>query len=55
MVLYNYKKGSVCKMYTTNIDFEDFIGFTMESASRMFRKTEQYKLLKEKSDKYMRI
>ena len=38
-------------MYATNIDFEDFIGFSMESASRMFRNTEQYKLLKEKSDK----
>lgn len=39
------------KMQATNIDFEDFIGFSMESASRVFRQTEQYKLLQEKNNK----
>ena len=34
-------------MQNTNIDFDDFINFSMEKASRLFRQTEEYRLLNE--------
>ena len=38
-------------MQATNIDFEDFINFSMEKASRLFRQTEESRLLHEKCEK----
>ncbi len=34
-------------MQAADINFEDFIGLSMERASRLFRQTEQYELLRE--------
>lgn len=38
-------------MQNTNIDFEDFVNFSMEKASRQFRETEEYRLLYEKRER----
>lgn len=35
-------------MIETNIDFDDLISFSLEAASREFRHTNEYHLLKEK-------
>ena len=34
-------------MQNNNIDFEDFINFSMEKASCLFRQSEEYRLLRE--------
>ena len=38
-------------MQNTNIDFEDFINFSMEKASRLFRQSEECRLLQEKCER----
>ena len=37
-------------MIATTIDFDDFINFSLESASRKYRGTEEHRLMKEKVD-----
>lgn len=41
-------------MQSANFDLDDFISVSMEGASRMFRSTDQYKLLKENSEQASR-